>query len=188
MQFKFASLSFALFVASCLAVAAQPQNTVWRIGTFDRSSAEFADGSPQQPVTFVIDRDRPDKNWYGYAPAAFTTGHSDPSSAPRTIEFSLATEPSSAYRLRVSLLIEHSSVPAIRVFINGRTGTFYLHPELDYSMGDTIAAFFPAYAHATVEFDFPGNYLHEGTNSIALQAVATADKGVPDAGFNYDIT
>jgi alpha-mannosidase len=186
MQFKFASLFLALFVASCLPVAAQPQNTVWRIGIFDRSSAEFADSSPQQPVTFVIDRDRPDKNWYGYAPAAFTTGHSDPSSAPRTIQFSLAAKPSSAYHLVVSLLIEHSSVPTLRVSINGRTGTFYLHPELDYSMGDTMAAFFPAYAHATVEFAFPGNYLHEGTNSIALQAIATADKNVPDAGFNYD--
>jgi alpha-mannosidase len=186
MQFKFASFFFALIVASCLAVAEQPQNTVWRIGKFDRSSAEFADTSPQQPVTFVIDKDRPDKNWYGYAPAAFTTGHSDPSSAPRTIQFSLAAKPSSAYRLLVSLLIEHSSVPILRVSINGRTGTFYLHPELDYSMGDMMAAFFPAYTHATVEFDFPGNYLHEGTNSIALQAVATSDKGVPDAGFNYD--
>jgi alpha-mannosidase len=186
MQFKFASLFLAFFMASCLSATAQTQNTIWRIGIFDRSSAEFADGSPQKPVTFVIDKDRPDRNWYGYAPAVFTAGHVDPASAPRTIQFSLAAKPSSAYRLRVSLLIEHSSVPALRVFINGRTGIFYLHPELDYSMGDTMAAFFPAYAHASVEFDFAGDYLHEGTNSIALQAIATADKGAPDASFNYD--
>ena len=186
MPFKFVCLLLALFTASCLPIAAQTQASIWRIGTFDRSSAEFADGAPQLPVTFVVNKDQPNKSWYGYAASAFPTGHSDPSSAPRSIQFSLAAKPSSAYRLRVSLLIEHSSVPALRASINGRTGIFYLHPELDYSMGDTMAAFFPAYAHATVEFDFPGDYLHEGTNSIALQAVATADKGVPDAGFYYD--
>ena len=186
MLFRFAGFFLAVCVTSCLPAAAQTGNTIWRIGTFDRSSAEFADGSPQQPVNFVVDRDQPGKSWYGYAPALLPSGHADASSAPRTIQFSLTEKPSAAYRLRVSLLIEHSSVPALRVAINGRKGTFYLHPELDYSMGDTMAAFFPAYAHATVEFDFPGNYLQAGENSIALEAVATADKGVPDAGFNYD--
>jgi len=186
MSFKSASFSLVLLVILCLPAAAQTSNVVWRLGTFDRSSAEFADGSPNQPVTFVIDKDQTGKSWYGYAPAAFTSGHSDAASAPRTIQFSLPAKPLSAYRLRVSLLIEHSSVPALRVSINGRAGIFYLHPELDYSMGDTMAAFFPAYSHATVEFDFPGNYLRDGANSIALQAVSTSDKGVPDAGFNYD--
>lgn len=179
---------FAWFFLSCLMLtlptAAQSKSPIWRIGTFDRSSAEFADGSPKQPANFVVDRD-PAKNWYGYATASFA-GHTDADTAPQIVQFSIAEKPSATYRLRVSLLIEHSSVPALRVAINGRTGTFYLHPELDYSMGDTMAAFFPAYAHATVEFDFPGSLLHSGTNSIAFQAVATADKGVPDAGFNYD--
>ena len=145
-----------------------------------------ADNAPQQPVTFVIDKDHPEENWPGYAPALFSTGKSNPSAAQRTIQFSLAASPSAAYRLRVSLLIEHSSVPALRASINGHTGSFYLLPELDYSMGDTMAAFFPAYAHATVEFEFPGSYLQAGTNNISLQAVATANTGVPDAGFNYD--
>ena len=186
MHFKFAGLFLALFVATCLPSAAQTGNTVWHIGIFDRSSAEFADNTPQQAVTFVIDKDHPEKNWPGYAPALFSTGKPNPSAAPRTIQFSLAASPSAAYRLRVSLLIEHSSVPALRASINGHTGSFYLHPELDYSMGDTMAAFFPAYAHATVEFEFPGSYLQAGTNNISLQAVATANTGVPDAGFNYD--
>ena len=92
-----------------------------------------------------------------------------------------------AYRLRVSLLIEHSSVPALRASINGHTGTFYLHPELDYSMGDTMAAFFPAYAHATVEFEFPGSYLHDRRKQhLAAGSRNCRHTGVPDAGFNYD--
>jgi alpha-mannosidase len=186
MQFKRA-ICPVLLLTSCLAAVAQTANAiVWRVGTFDRSSAEFADGSPGQPVIFVVGKDQPDKSWFGYAPAALPGGHSEPSSAPRTIRFSLTAQPASAYLLRVSLLIEHSSVPAVRVSINGLAGTFYLHPELDYSMGDVMDAFDPAYARATVEFDFPGRYLNEGENNISLQAVAVADKGVPDAGFNYD--
>ncbi len=134
----------------------------------------------------VVDRDKPLTGWYADAPAVFTSSKPDPASAPRTIQFSVDGKLSAAYRLTVSLLIEHSSVPALRATINGRAGTFYLHPKLDYSMGDTMAAFFPAYSHAVVEFDFPGSYLKTGANTITLQAVATADKGVPDSGFNYD--
>lgn len=186
MAFKLTGCSLALLMVFCLSAGAQTQSKIWRIGTFDRSSAEFADGSPRQPVTFVIGKDQPNKDWYGYAPALFASTHPNAESAPRAIQFSLPAKPAAAYRLRVSLLIEHSSEPALHVSINGRAGTFYLHPELDYSMGDTMAAFFPAYSHASVEFDFPGSYLQAGTNTIALQAVAAADKGVPDAGFNYD--
>ena len=161
-------------------------DTVWRLGAFDRSSAEFADGSPDRPVVFVVDQSLAGRDWYANAPAFFPSRKPDPASAPRAIQFSLGSKPTDAYRLRVSLLIEHSSVPALQVAINGHAGVFYLHPKLDYSMGDTMAAFFPAYSHATVEVDFPGSYLHAGANTITLQAVATEDKGVPDAGFVYD--
>jgi alpha-mannosidase len=186
MLFRFVSPLVGLLLASTLPATAQSDNAVWRIGTFDRSSAEFADGSPQQPVTFVIGKDQPEKAWYGYAPGALPSGPVAAASTPRTIQFSLSSEPPPACRLRASLIIEHSSVPALRVAINDRVGTFYLHPELDNSMGDMTAAFYPAYSHATVEFDFPGSYLHQGINNISLQAVALTDKNVPDAGFNYD--
>jgi alpha-mannosidase len=187
MQFKFTALSLALLLASCFSAPAQSQNaTVWRLGTFDRSSAEFADGSPQQAVNFVIGKDQLDKNWYSYAPSVLPTGHPDMASSPRTIQFSLAGSPAPAYRLRVAPLVEHASVPALRITINGNSGMFYLHPQLDYSMGDVMDAFDPAYAYASVEFDFPGSYLHEGTNNISLQAVSTSETAVPDAGFNYD--
>src|SRR6476661_8122889 len=63
---------------------------------------------------------------------------------------------------------------------------FNLHPRLDYNMGDMVAAFYPAYARAEVEVDFPGSWLKTGTNSISFQAVPEGEKGVPDAGFEYD--
>jgi alpha-mannosidase len=88
--------------------------------------------------------------------------------------------------LKAALLTEHSSVPTLRVGINGRRGMFYLHPKLDYNMGDMVAAFYPAYARAEVEIDFPGSWLKTGSNSISFQAVPSGDRIVPDAGFEYD--
>ena len=186
MKLTVAILSLLLTAACSLPLTAENPDTVWRLGAFDRSSAEFAGGSPDRPVVFVVDQSLAGRDWYANAPAFFPSHKPDPASAPRAIQFSLGSTPTDAYRLRVSLLIEHSSVPALQVAINGHAGVFYLHPKLDYSMGDTMAAFFPAYSHATVEVDFPGSYLHAGANTIALQAVATEDKGVPDAGFVYD--
>ncbi len=109
-----------------------------------------------------------------------------PETAPRTIAFSLAGKPQTAYRLTVSVIIEHSSVPDLAVTINGRKGRFVLHPKLDDSMGDTMDAFFPAYSRAEVVCDIPGSWLHEGRNEIALQPVSAGSQGVPDAGLNYD--
>lgn len=186
MKLKAAIPCIVLLAACSLSLKAEGPDIMWHLGAFDGSSAEFSDSSPKQPVLFAINQSIPDKDWYAYAPAFFPSRKPDPAFAPRAIQFSLDSRPTNAYRLRVSLLIERSSVPALRVSINGHAGLFYLHPKLDYSMGDMIAAFYPAYSHATVELDFPGSYLRAGANTIALQAVATQDKGVPDAGFVYD--
>ena len=167
-----------------------PAKAVFQIGTFDRSSAEFAKGAPKQPVTFDVGLSSPAKDWYAAQPAALASAagaHSTSiATAPRTIAFSLGRAPAAAYRLRVSLLIEGASVPALQVTINGKHGIFYLQPKLDSNMGDMIDSFNPAYSHADVVFDFPGAYLHSGTNTIALQAIKEADKVVPDAGLTYD--
>ncbi|HLK04903.1 MAG TPA: polysaccharide lyase family protein [Candidatus Acidoferrum sp.] len=165
-------------------IAAQTQE-VWRIGAFDGSSAEFSGGSPSQPVNFIAGKDLPEKSWYAFAPSFFPSGKTNPANAPRAIEFELG-KAAGDFHLRVSLLIENPSVPALRVSVNGRNGLFYLHPKLDYNMGDTIAAFFPAYSRTAVEFDIPRGLLHSGKNSISLQAVATATEGAPDSGFAYD--
>src|SRR5215469_18852160 len=110
---------------------ASSHDPVWQLGSFDQSSAEFADGVPSRPVTFVIGQDHPDKNWYAYAAAAFPSVKPNLTSAPRAIQFSMNGVRSPAYRLSASLIIEHSSVPALRVDVNGHAGMFYLHPKLD---------------------------------------------------------
>jgi hypothetical protein len=186
MILRWVAIALALATPLWASNGATGAATIWQVGTFDGSSAEFAQGEPNQPVVFVVGQDRPNTGWYAFAATAFPGKPSSPTTAPRAIVFSIPGKPKHAYRLTVSLIIEHSSVPALRVGINGRTGLFYLHPKLDYAMGDMTAAFDPAYSRAEVMVDFSGTWLQNGRNQITFQAVATGDEGVPDAGMNYD--
>ncbi len=163
---------------------------VFTIGKFDRSSAEFATGSPKEPVNFIVGKSTASKDWYAQQPAELASAVGgqlkEAAEAPRQITFNMDNVAGRAYRLHVAVLIETASVPALKVGINGRHGTFYLHPKLDYANGDQVDSFYPAYSHADVAFEFPGSYLHSGTNTITLQAAEEAAKAVPDAGLTYD--
>ncbi|HEY1731868.1 MAG TPA: polysaccharide lyase family protein, partial [Terriglobales bacterium] len=180
---------------------AASSTTVFTIGKFNRSSVDLSGDIPQQPVKFIVGTSIASKEWYATqrveqasTPAVTTASQPSvaPQTAPWTIQFSLANKPAPSYRFHVALLIEGSSVPALRVVINGKTGTFYLQPKLDTSNGDQGSAFYAAYSHADVEFDFPGDYLHRGANTITLQAVEKVPPSLPnaalpaDASFTYD--
>ncbi len=106
--------------------------------------------------------------------------------SPRTIEFQLQDTPSPAYRLKVALLFESPSVPALRVTINGKTGTYYPEPQLDSRLGDVAGAHDTVYSNADLSIEFPGYFLHQGLNTITFQAVEEANDDVPGAGFTYD--
>lgn len=184
-------LSSVLAVSQlCAAQADQAApKTVFRIGTFDRSSVEFASGDPTAKVAFVASKSDPAKDWFSYHPALSSAAKSPETSlpvAPRAISFSLDGSPARAYRLHIALLIENDAVPALRVAIGGRNGIFYLHPKLDYSNGDQGDSFYPAYSSADVEFTFPGSFLSAGANTITLQPVEESRETVPGAGINYD--
>lgn len=169
-----------------LCAVAQGPDTVFQLGTFDRSSQEFAGGAPKQPVDFVVGTSDARKDWYQEQPVAVPGGGQATGSdaAPRAIQFALNEAPASAYRLRVAVLIVSKAVPALRVSINGKTGTFYLHPRLDYSNGDQWDSFDPAYSAGEVEVAFPGSYLRRGENTMTLQAVE--DAAIPEATLAYD--
>ena len=108
---------------SCLPLLAVSQATsLWRIGRFDGSSAEFNDNQPHTAITYDAAQSRPDQDWYAFAPSAIPGKPVTPETAPRTIVFSLAGPPQRAYRLTVSVIIEHSSVPDLAITINGRKG------------------------------------------------------------------
>ena len=90
---------------------------------------------------------------------AVATGRASPikeQQAPRTIEFQINNDLAPFYQLKVSLLFELQSIPALRVTINGKSGIFYPEPKLDDRMGNTSAAYDPIYSSADIAFAFPG--------------------------------
>jgi alpha-mannosidase len=181
------------FYASCLwlglplaslavpSTSSNPSDVVFRIGTFGRSLLEIA-SEPPRPVNFVVGKSQADKDWYGTQPAIETEAGQatrNNETASRAISFSLTGSPAPAYRLRIASLSINSRIPQLRVDINGKQGTFYLHPvyaddEIVYST-----------SHNNLEFTFPGNYLHAGTNQIRLQAIASADQATMDVWLTY---
>ncbi len=172
------------------AIKRNENSVVFKVGNFDQSSFEFASGSPKQPVSFIVGQSDPAKDWYATQAAVLSAAdgqeREDGASAPRVIRFSVEGTPKGTYQLRVSLLIETSSVPVLRIGINGRQGLLYLHPKLDYSNGDQGDSFYPAFSDAETTFEFPARYLKQGENAITFQAVEQADEAVPDASLTYD--
>ncbi len=166
------------------------KSTIFRIGEFDHSSAEFAPGAPTRNVDFIVSQSDPAEDWFGVQPAVLSsTSQSQQAaiaSAPRAITFSLQGPPASNYELHIALLVESASVPTLKVAINDKAGMFYLHPRLDYSNGDQWDSFAPAYSSADVDFVFPGSYLRAGVNTITLEVIEQAAEAVPEAGLNYD--
>ena len=185
---RFRIVALVLGGVCCFPLFAAAQGpALWQIGRADGSSAEFNGGEPHTAVVYDTTRSQPGQDWYAYAPSAFAGRPVTAQTAPRSIVFTLGAGPAPhAYRLRVSVILEHSSVPNLAITVNGRKGLFVLHPQLDNSMGDGMDAYFPAYSRAEAVCDIPGSRLHSGSNQIALQPVSASDQGVPDAGLNYD--
>jgi hypothetical protein len=111
MRVNAVALAFALMTCF-VSFAGSADQTVRRVGVFNGSSGEFASGEPHAVVHFVAGQDQPRTAWFAFAPIAWAGKPADPRSAPRAIDFSIAGRPEPGYRLRVSLLIQHSSVPA----------------------------------------------------------------------------
>lgn len=165
---------------------------VFQIGKFDGSWDEFAQGAPREPVNFIVGAKSTAKDWFAQQPSILssaipssTAGQSVSAvaAAPRKITFNLSNSPTGWYRLHIAVLIG-TSVPDLRITVNGKHGTFYLHPHLDLSGNQDGSN--SIFSRADVRFDFPGTYLHKGTNVIALEAIEEGSKQRHDAGFGYD--
>ena len=162
---------------------------MFQVGVFDGSSAEFAQGQPKGEVRYVAGQSDAASDWYAFQPATLSKLVAKPdveTANPRTIEFQLQGDPSPAYRLKVALLFEDPSVSALRVTVNDKTGMYYPAPQLDSRLGDFAGGHDAVYSNADITFAFPGNFLHQGLNTITFQAVEEANEAVPDAGFTYD--
>ena len=178
-------LPIACLLVSSLNLRAS-STLIWQIGTFDKSSREFAQGvsptrggaldysnSADDPV-YVIGKSQPGKNWLAFQPGT-SNGKAGHRAHPFTIKFSLSSPPRGVYTFTAALLAYSPRVPVLDVSINGRHGWFYQHPTLNYDAGDLGSVFAPRYSTATIAFDFPAIYLKSGENELVLTATDQPD-------------
>src|SRR6185312_12431225 len=103
------------------------------------------------------------------------------------IAFSL-TRPQGVYTLAVGVLIDRPRVPALRIGVNGKEGTYFLHPELSYSRGDFSYAFDPHESQSLIKIELPASLFKSGENNITIACVN--DPPTPDqdkiSGISYD--
>lgn len=180
----------AAFGAIAAAQSTNAGTKIFKLGVFDGASNEFAQGAPVRPVDVDANGAEATAQWYGSQPAAVSgveqQGRAGIASAPRAIRFSLPAAPAAAYRIRVSLLMESRSLPALRICVNGKCGLFYPDSPLDAHMGDSDDTFQSVHAPAEIDFVFSGRYLQRGVNSITMQVIEQKDRAVEDASLTYD--
>ena len=173
------SLPLLLLLTACTAVSiAQPQ-TVWRIGSFNDSSGEFARNgidytSPSSDVHFVVGRSSTE-DWHAFQPGpanAVTGGRLHPYS----IEFTLTQTPRGEYTLHLAVLYETPRLSYLRATINGHEGDIYFHPTLDYAAGDWEGTFVPQTSRDEKSIRIPARFLRKGSNTLVLTAVDDPDK------------
>lgn len=69
---------------------------VWKIGTFDQSSAEFQGGVAADPAEpYVVGKSRPAQNWFAFQPGS-GNGQFGHKPHPVSIEFNLAEKPAAS--------------------------------------------------------------------------------------------
>ena len=92
---------------------------------------------------------------------------------PFTVNFTLGEAPRGLYRLRVAMLYETPRLSALALSINGHKGTFYFHPQLDFTAGDWEGTFVPQTSRDEKTIDIPARWFVRGQNSIVFTALDT---------------
>jgi hypothetical protein len=171
---KLCQLALA-FLPAITAVAQTP--TVWQIGKFDESPVEFS-RTTEDNVNFEVGKSKAEMDW----PGQQKTGR------PYRILFAL--EPAGGtYKLKIATLIERPRVPALRIDVNGHSGTFFLHPKLSYSRSDFTYAFDPHESQSTLQIEVPARFLNSGRNVITITCLdepATPAAEEEIGGITYD--
>ena len=148
------------FIAAILLALPAAAQTVWSIGAFDKSSEEFKAEASTRNIFRVGEGD-----WRREWPRFLSPGQS------AEIEFTLPATPAASYTLTLSVLTWMPRIPTLHISVNGHTGTFYLHPKLNYTFGDGVFAFDPHYSISELKIAIPARFFHTGGNSLVLEPV-----------------
>jgi alpha-mannosidase len=162
-----------LIVSFNLAASAQSRS-VWKIGTFDRSSGEFRSqnidyANPKSDPVFIVGKST-DQDWYSFQPGP-ANGMTGGRSHPFTIRFKIAEPPRGVYFFKVGILYETPRLSFLKLTINGRSGNFYFHPKLDFNAGDWEGTFVPQTSYDEKTIAISAAWLVNGQNEIVLTAL-----------------
>ena len=173
-------IALALPVIAALAFA---DTSVWHIGKFDHTSAEFH--GREAGTVPVINADAPDAAAHWPADQAGSGNVKAGSKAhPRIIHFTLSEPPSGAYTLVLSVLAGDPRVPHLELDLNGTRGTAYLDRKLTYFAEGRMDS--PINGEAHVRINVPATLLHAGQNELKITAVDDSPDVTGDSAIEWD--
>lgn len=156
------------------------ERMIWRIGSFDRASGEFR-ANPDDysnpkfdPVYRVgsgpIDKKKDSEDWQRFQPGP-ANGMAGGREHPFTILFDLHDPAAGVFRLKIAILYETPRLSHLRIDLNGHSGIFYFHPQLDYGAGDWEGTFVPQTSTDTKIIDLPAEWFRQSNNRLLLTAL-----------------
>ena len=157
--------------------------TLWRIGSFDRSSREFKAefdsstfGEGHSHLLHRVGRSE-EKDWPGFHPGS-ANGVAGGREHPYTVVFSLKSPPRGTFTLKISTLHRTPRRPRLRVEINGRWGNFFFRPWLTYEFENPGDSSTPHSSFDSMDVALPAGYFRMGENRLVLSLLdepATAE-------------
>ena len=163
----------ALAMVSAPAFAAGP--VIWRIGTFDYSSAEFRSqgidySDAKQAPVYRVGLSKDSQDWWRFQPGP-ANGMTGGREHPFTVRFDLKQPPQGVYRLTIAVLYETPRLSYLKLDLNGHSGRFYFHPQLDYRAGDWEGTFVPQTSWDKKTIELPAEWFRQGENDLVLTAL-----------------
>src|SRR5258708_4520761 len=168
-----ACLLFVLGMAgvSCFA----QERVIWRIGTFDHASGEFRAKSddynnPKIDPVYRVGTSKDGEDWQRFQPGP-ANGMAGGREHPFTILFDLHDPAAGVFRLKIAVLYETPRLSHLKVDLNGHSGIFYFHPQLDYGAGDWEGTFVPQTSVDSKTIDLPAEWFRGTDNRLVLSAL-----------------
>jgi len=157
--------------------------TVWRLGKFDHTSAEFRGREAQTPP--VIDADAPDAAAHWPARQAGSGNVKEGSKPhPRIVRFALPDPPNRVYTLQMAVLVGNPRVPRLDLDLNGTPGSVYLDRRLTYFAEGRQDS--PINGEARARIAVPASLLRTGQNELKITAVDDTPDPTGDSSIEWD--
>jgi len=151
------------------------ERVIWRIGTFDHASGEFRAKSddysnPQFDPVYRVGKSKDGEDWQRFQPGP-ANGMAGGREHPFTILFDLPDAAAGVFRLKIAVLYETPRLSHLKVNLNGHSGVFYFHPQLDYGAGDWEGTFVPQTSADSTIIGLPAEWLRQSDNRLVLTAL-----------------